>query len=61
MTDSYSMCFPLRVVPDPDEASADYLAQVTSSMQRTRQAVAPNPLAQALYPTLRPYKPKREP
>lgn len=57
MTDGYSVTFPIGKVPDPDQADPEYLEAVTELMRRTRQAVAPNPLAQAMYPPLR--KPKR--
>jgi hypothetical protein len=54
MTDGHAGEFPLKKVPDPDDADPEYLAAVTEQMRRTRKAVAPNPLAQALYPTLPP-------
>ena len=57
MTDGYATSFPIGKVPNPDDADPDYLAAVTEQMRRTRQAVAANPLAQAMYPPMR--KPKR--
>jgi hypothetical protein len=52
MTDGYASGFPIKAIPNPDDVDPEYLAAVTERMRRTRRAVAPNPLAQALYPPL---------
>lgn len=59
MRDGFASRYPLERVPDPDKEDPAYVAEVVERMDRERVGgAAPNPLAQALYPPLRPYKPK---
>ena len=51
--------FPLKKVPNPDDYTDEDVAAVADLMARTRKAVAPNPLAQALYPPVPPHKPRQ--
>ena len=51
--------FPLGRVPDPDDYDPAIVEEVRAKMAAERKAVAPNPLAQALYPILPTYRPKR--
>lgn len=51
--------FPLKKVPDLDDYDDEAIEAIRSEMERTRKAVAPNPVAQAIYPPLRPVKPRK--
>jgi len=51
--------FPLKRVPNPDDFDPEQLEAIRALMAATREAVAPNPIAQAMMPPLAPPKAKR--
>ena len=56
--ETYSREFPLQRPPDLDDYTDEQIADATDLMRLTRKAVAPNPIAQALYPPLTKTAPK---